>query len=312
MDKMICNCFYCCNKLQSACCSQCMTNHRLDVYKRQQYKTLKSSVNSIRTQLNLDGKSKEQIVLKVHDYIALHTDYDTAKKPGRKSYTAYGTLINGKAVCSGYATASELLLESYGIPVVIATSDKMDHAWSLVQLNKKWYHMDITWDDPYPEKKNYVTYWFFLKTDKEFRNHPKADHYKWNSSGIKCTSTRYSRLPITDNKKMSYRGTTWYYSKKNKSSSYSYRKYNFTFTKSTILANSTVPFVKYQSRIYYADKPYRIASMTLTGQEKQKIVTVSKSKSARLTSIKIKKGRIQYKYQLKGKKKTGTKKLTVH
>lgn len=277
---------------------------------KKQYRILKEQVTKIRSQLNLNGKPKEQIVLAVHDYIALHTDYNTAKKPGRKSYTAYGALINQKAVCSGYATASQLLLKSYGIPTEIATSDKMDHAWSLVKLSGKWYHMDITWDDPYPEKKNYVAYWFFLKTDKEMKNHSISKHYSWNSGGIKCTSTRYSKLPLSDNKQLFSQNGYWYMGNKKKNSSgrYSYKKYNFTFTKSSTLATSTIPFVKYQSRIYYAPKANRIVSMNRNGQVARKILTLSSN--AKLTSIKITGNRLKYFYTQRGKKKSGTKVLT--
>lgn len=279
---------------------------------RKQYKTLRQKVDSIRRSLALEGKSQEEIVLAVHDYIALHTDYNEAKKPGRKSYTAYGSLINGKAVCSGYSTASKLLLESYGIPVEIATSDAMDHAWSLVKLHGKWYHMDITWDDPDPKKKNYVTYWFFLKTDNEFRKHPKSTHYRWDSSGIKCTSRRYSNLPVTDNNRLFHSGSYWYRQGSQKTSSglYAYRRYNFTFTKSSLLTASKLPFVKYQSRIYYT-KGNRILSMNPNGRTVRTIHQVSKSASAKLTSFKVQKDRITYTYQLKGKKKSGTKKLTA-
>lgn len=277
---------------------------------KKQYRALKEKVSAIRKKLDLEKQSKEQIVLAVHDYIALHTDYDISKKPGRKSYTAYGALLNQKAVCSGYATASQLLLESYGIPVEITTSDKMDHAWNLVKLSGKWYHMDITWDDPYPKKKNYVTYWFFLKTDKEMKNHPISKHSGWDSSGIKCTSTRYSKIPLADNKRLFHQNNLWYLAadKKNSSGQYTYKKYNFTFTKGSVLASSTIPFVRYQSRIYYASRKNKIVSMNINGQSVRKIHTLGSL--AKLTSLKIKGNQIRYYYTQKGKKKSGTKKLS--
>lgn len=279
---------------------------------QKQYRTLQKKVSSIQEKLDLKGCSKEQIVLAVHDYIALHTSYDTAKKPGRKSHTAYGSLVNGKAVCSGYATASKLLLEGYGIPVEIATSDAMDHAWSLVKLHGKWYHMDITWDDPYPKKKNYVNYWFFLKTDRELKKHPKANHYQWDSSGIRCTSKRYSNIPILNNNKLFHDRSYWYQqsSKKTSSGRYAYRKYNFTFTKSSVLVTSPLPFVKYRTRIYYAGKGNRILSMSPYGNSVRTVHRVSKHSSAKLVSFNIKNGKLLYSYRLHGKKKVGTKKLT--
>jgi hypothetical protein len=182
---------------------------------KKEYQTLKNKVTSIRKSLNVAGKSKAQIVLAVHDYIALHTSFDTANQVSLKSHTAYGALINKKAVCSGYTLAAQLLLSTYGISSEIATSDSMNHAWNLVKLSGKWYHMDITWDDPYPSKKNYVTYWFFLKTDQQMKNHSISKHYGWDSSGIRCTSSTYSKIPLTDNSKLVHIGNTWYYAKSN-------------------------------------------------------------------------------------------------
>lgn len=51
---------------------------------KKQYKTLQKKVISIKKDLALEGKSKEEIVLAIHDYIALHADYDEAKKPKKK------------------------------------------------------------------------------------------------------------------------------------------------------------------------------------------------------------------------------------
>jgi hypothetical protein len=233
---------------------------------KKEYQALKNKVTSIRKSLNVTGKSKAQIVLAVHDYIALHTDYNTAKQPSLKSHTAYGALINQKAVCSGYSLAAQLLLSTYGISSEIATSDSMNHAWNLVNLSGKWYHIDITWDDPYPSKKNYVTYWFFLKTDQQFKNHSISKHYDWDSSGIRCTSSTYSKIPLADNSKLVHIGNTWYYAKSN-----------------------------------------QIVSLKLTGKKTK--VVVKLSSKAKISSIKIKKKKLTYSYILKGKKKTGSKKI---
>lgn len=195
-----------------------------------QYKKLYSEVARIKKELNLSSLTPEWAVLEVHDYIALHTDYDPSKKPKRRSFTAYGALISGKAVCSGYSTACELLLSSVGIKSKIVTSNVMDHAWNIVKLGNKWYHLDITWDDPYINKKNYVSYQFFLKTDKEFKSNQKTPHYGWKTN-IKCTSTKYQNIPLTDNTTLSHLEDGWYVPAKTKKGIYYYKKYNFSFTR---------------------------------------------------------------------------------
>ena len=35
---------------------------------------------------------------------------------------------------------------------MIGTADEIDHAWNLVELDGKWYHLDATWDDPMPDQ----------------------------------------------------------------------------------------------------------------------------------------------------------------
>ena len=64
-------------------------------------------------------------------------------------FTSYGALVEGNAVCEGYAAAMQLLLRSAGIPcrVVNGTADGVAHAWNAVQLNGEWYHLDPTWGD---------------------------------------------------------------------------------------------------------------------------------------------------------------------
>ncbi len=68
---------------------------------------------------------------------------------------AYGALVEGKAVCNGYARAYQHLMNSVGIPAwyVIGTSTNpttntsIGHAWNLVKLDGAWYYTDVTWDD---------------------------------------------------------------------------------------------------------------------------------------------------------------------
>lgn len=68
---------------------------------------------------------------------------------------AYGALIEGKAVCNGYARAYQHLMNEAGIPAwyVKGTSNNpstgapIGHAWNLIKLDGQWYYTDVTWDD---------------------------------------------------------------------------------------------------------------------------------------------------------------------
>ena len=95
------------------------------------------------------------------------SDYDKAKTLhdrliGAVTYissdydqSAYGALVEGRAVCNGYARAYQHLLQKVGIPawhvwgvgLEYSTNTLQDHAWNLVKLDGQWYYTDVTWDD---------------------------------------------------------------------------------------------------------------------------------------------------------------------
>ncbi|HZK39201.1 MAG TPA: transglutaminase domain-containing protein [Clostridia bacterium] len=98
------------------------------------------------------GMSIADKVLVMHDYLVLNTKYDygnflTGTIPVM-SHKAYGVLVKGVGVCDGYALAFKDLMTRLDIPVVYLVSNAMSHAWNMVKLNGKWYHIDVTQDDP--------------------------------------------------------------------------------------------------------------------------------------------------------------------
>lgn len=96
----------------------------------------------------------EQVVF-YHDYIVTHTKYGFLEGEEEElSFTAAGVLLKGTAVCNGYAEAMELLLLCSGIDTYMAvgTTQEGGHAWNIVNINDKWYHVDTTWDDPVPDR----------------------------------------------------------------------------------------------------------------------------------------------------------------
>ena len=97
--------------------------------------------------------SPVEMALSLHDYLVLHCAYDwnVANNQGEPSYnvyTAYGALMEGNAVCQGYAMAYNLLLNKVGMETEYVTSSTINHGWSLVKIGETWYHVDVTWDDP--------------------------------------------------------------------------------------------------------------------------------------------------------------------
>ena len=109
--------------------------------------------------------------LAIHDYIVNNCTYGFFNDGSEIEYSAYGALVKGKAVCSGYAAAMDLLLKCAGVDsrfVVgyaessqrqfddsniktegVSKKDMEDnHAWNQVCIDGIWYNVDVTWDDP--------------------------------------------------------------------------------------------------------------------------------------------------------------------
>lgn len=85
--------------------------------------------------------------LYLHDYIASQVVY--VSDGHKNDQTAYGALVEGKAVCAGYARAYQYLLRKAGIEswYVTGKSEGQNHGWNLVLLDGKCYYTDVTWDD---------------------------------------------------------------------------------------------------------------------------------------------------------------------
>lgn len=105
--------------------------------------------------------NKTKKVLAIFDYVATHTTYSLeADMAG----TAYGALVNGKATCNGYTKTVALLLNKFGIKNGVMVSEKANHAWNVVYINGKWYHMDVTWAD---NDQNGINHDYFLMSEKK-------------------------------------------------------------------------------------------------------------------------------------------------
>jgi len=63
----------------------------------------------------------------------------------RPSYTAYGCLVRKTATCAGYTAAFTLIMEKLGIPEKGVYNQT--HCWNRVKIDKKWYVVDVTWND---------------------------------------------------------------------------------------------------------------------------------------------------------------------
>ena len=111
-------------------------------------------------------------VKRIHDYIIKNYSYST-----------YGYNLNGKTAddsrsvgrmltmkrgcCVGYSKLMKAFCDYYGISCTLVSGT--DHMWNTIQINGKWYALDVTWDDTDGKQKNSKEqYQYFLKGEKTF------------------------------------------------------------------------------------------------------------------------------------------------
>lgn len=130
----------------------------------------------------------------LHDRLVAKVSYDDeAASSGNQvatiAHSSYGALVEGKAVCEGYAEAFQYLLQRAGLQGFIITGkgNGAGHEWNVVRVDGKFYHVDSTWDD----QGNTVCYAYLNKTDARIAE----DHI--------IDETAYA-LPICDSETADY------------------------------------------------------------------------------------------------------------
>lgn len=121
------------------------------IYTEEEITKINYIVDTKIKELIIDTMTNEEKVKIIHDYIIDNTTYDTLKTENihddtYKSNTAYGVLIQGYGICSGYSDAVSIFLNKLNIENYKISNDT--HIWNLVYLNGVWSHLDATWDDP--------------------------------------------------------------------------------------------------------------------------------------------------------------------
>lgn len=112
----------------------------------------------------------------IHDFICSNVRYDKLKKP--YSHEIIGPLGHGVGVCEGIAKTVKILCDALGIWCMIAISDanpdkgiKYRHAWNIVRIGGKYYHLDATFDKSLSRGET-IRYDYFNLGDKSvFKDH---------------------------------------------------------------------------------------------------------------------------------------------
>jgi hypothetical protein len=140
------------------------------LYTSEQIDFLEKQSDEIIKELGMDNNKykefteRERIKL-IHDYLINYAKYSTANDDDK---SAYGFLLNKQGNCRGYTEMFTILAHKLDIETVPISNGY--HVWNLVKVNNKWYHLDVTWDDPVAsDGKDYLIYDFYLIDSKKIQ-----------------------------------------------------------------------------------------------------------------------------------------------
>lgn len=154
------------------------------VYSEEDIKILNDEVDKI-----IKSKIKKKMSVKkkievIHNYIINNGKYATdkiRKKHPDKSYNKAGDiLINKVGLCSAYSDAMALFLYEFGVDNYKIASDS--HIWNLVNINNKWLHLDLTWDDPVTQTGVQKLETIFMLIDNDELNKLKVSKHKFDKT----------------------------------------------------------------------------------------------------------------------------------
>lgn len=147
----------------------------------------------------------------INNYIIENCKYDDAAAQTENiegnENDAYGALVDGSAVCEGYARAFQLLCNKADIDCVMVsgTVDNTNHAWNCVKIGGEWYQIDVTWNDTDGDKDYLQNDYFNLTDSLMLEDHTLSPKYSdidaqsfqnvesWCNFYVpKCTAEKYN------------------------------------------------------------------------------------------------------------------------
>ena len=124
--------------------------------------------------------SQAKKIKQIHDWLIKKVVY---KKGRVNSHNAYGSLVEKKAVCQGYALAFMMIAKDNGLQCKMVMNGQGTHAWNVVKVGKRWYNVDVTWDDMGKKaSKKYL-----LVSDAKLKKLDKKNHSGRLLGAPKCT-----------------------------------------------------------------------------------------------------------------------------
>ena len=164
----------------------------------------------------VDGVTDDfQKVKTLHDWIAENIAYDVESfLSGARVDAAWeDTLLRRKSVCQGYAALLEKMCQVANIPCKVISGygrgygfnmirieklGQTNHAWNVVQIQGRWYLVDVTWDAGHVQQgsfqKKYSTACLFPEPRQFLHTHFPSDP-RWQLLDPPFTAEQFAQLP---------------------------------------------------------------------------------------------------------------------
>lgn len=132
---------------------------------------INNSIDAIMSNVT-DKNDKFSTELVIHDCIAKNVkyyDYEKIEDIPINCHNIYGTLVEHAAVCDGFSKSMKLILERCNIQTIVVTGNLKDesHAWNMLNIDDKWYNLDLTSNKSVKNGNNsYVIHSYFNITDE--------------------------------------------------------------------------------------------------------------------------------------------------
>lgn len=159
-----------------------------------QEKELETRVGEILEELALDGMDDYRKTRAIYDYICGHVVYDYTHledKEYTRKFTAYAAVMDGTAVCQGYACLFYNMALRAGLDarLISGTAGGGNHGWNIVKLGDVYYALDSTWDSNYTSG-----YKYFLWPPESFSGHAPNKNYAYLFEGYAMAERHFGDL----------------------------------------------------------------------------------------------------------------------
>ncbi|MFR5029193.1 MAG: transglutaminase domain-containing protein, partial [Coprococcus sp.] len=224
---------------------------------KEEQQELDAALQEVKSKIDTSGMSDEEIVLAYHEYLTstvayAYEDYFNGTIAANNGYDMYGALVKHSCVCQGYAETMFYLLREAGLSCAIASSENINHAWNIVKIHGKWYHIDATWDDPVWDMPGRSYHDYFLVSFDTMNKNTLINHTKdrtdmvvsaqWGDTYTTAVDTTYESGKFWNGieKAIFYKDGYWYsISEGSSKTSFNINKYQYSTNINKVLYSGT-------------------------------------------------------------------------